>query len=45
MVIAFIMQNPVFRKTGRYKCMNNSRRKTFKGEDVCAQLLTVCEQV
>lgn len=39
MIIAFIVHNPNLRKLERYKCMSNSRKKPFEGEDVCAQLL------
>lgn len=39
LIIAFIVQNPALRKMERDKCMSNSRKKPFEGEDVCAQLL------
>lgn len=39
MIIAFIVQNPALRKMERYKCIRNSRKTPFKGEDVRAQQL------
>lgn len=31
MIIAFTVQNPALRKSERYKCMSNSRKKPFEG--------------